>query len=65
MQTPEALLADKATLSVPEFVIAYGISRATLYKLWADGKGPPVAKIANRTLIPVDGALRWLEEQVR
>ncbi len=45
--------------SVAEFCTAHRISRAFFYKLAADGKGPSVMKVGNRTLIARDAAEQW------
>ncbi|WP_221065048.1 helix-turn-helix transcriptional regulator [Methylomagnum ishizawai] len=45
--------------SIPEFCKAHGFSRAMLYKLWAEGKGPRVMKIGKRTLISAESAAAW------
>ena len=52
---------QKPTLTVSEFVSAFNISRAALYKRWRMGYGPPRVKVGTRTLIPTEAALDWLE----
>lgn len=41
------------------FCRAHDISRALLYRLWAEGKGPDRIKVGNRTLITREAAARW------
>lgn len=45
--------------SVAEFCHEHGISRATFYKLVAEGRGPILAKIGRRTLISAEAAATW------
>ena len=56
-----AAVHDPAAYSPAEFAAAHGISRATLYKLWAEGRGPRRAKVGRRTLIPGEAAAEWRE----
>jgi hypothetical protein len=52
--------ADALTYSVPELARRLGISVRTLYAIQAKGDGPPVVKLAGRTLIRRDTAEAWL-----
>ena len=45
--------------SVPEFCAAHRISRALLYIMLRDGRGPRIFKAGRRTLISVDAAQEW------
>lgn len=36
-----------------------GISPATLYRLWAAGKGPRRVRVGARTMVPVEAAREW------
>lgn len=45
---------------IPGFCQAHHISRAFLYKLWKEGRGPRIIKIGRRTLISREAAAEWL-----
>ncbi len=45
--------------SVSDFCRAHGISRALLYKLLRDGRGPRIMKVGRRTLISQEAAEEW------
>ena len=45
--------------SVSDFCGAHGISRALLYKLLRDGRGPRIMKVGRRTLISREAAEEW------
>ena len=47
--------------SVRGFCQAFNISRAKLYHLWGDRRGPTRVRIDGKILIPRKDALRWLE----
>lgn len=49
----------KAALSVSEFCLAYGISRALFYVLLRNGEGPRVMRVGGRVLVSVDAAKNW------
>lgn len=44
---------------VDPFCKRHNISRALLYKLWAEGKGPRRIKIGSRTFISAEAAADW------
>ena len=44
--------SDRINYSVAEFARAFGISRAKLYELWAQGDGPKFFTVGARRLIP-------------
>jgi predicted DNA-binding transcriptional regulator AlpA len=48
-----------AAYSVDQFCVAHGISRAMLYKLWTDGKGPRPMSVGSRKLISYEAAADW------
>jgi predicted DNA-binding transcriptional regulator AlpA len=48
-----------AMFSVREFCKTHAISRAFLYKMHRDGKGPRFAKCGSRTLISAESAAEW------
>lgn len=50
--TPDAFTVD-------HFCRSHGISRAFLYKLWQDGRGPRPMKVGARTLISREAAADW------
>ena len=45
--------------SVNSFCESHQISRALLYKLWKEGKGPRQFKLGKRTLITREAAAEW------
>lgn len=45
--------------TVDEFARAHRISRAMVYKLWAQGIGPRTMKVGSRTLISQEAAADW------
>ncbi len=45
--------------SVSDFCRAHGISRALLYKLLGDGRGPRIMKVGRRTLTSQEAAEEW------
>ena len=45
--------------SVPQFCLAYSISRSKFYELLNDGDGPKIMKVGSRTLISVEAADIW------
>jgi predicted DNA-binding transcriptional regulator AlpA len=47
-------------VSVPECARRCGISRALLWKILQQGKGPPLLKIGGRTLVLVEDLNEWL-----
>lgn len=51
--------------SVAEFCHSHGISRATFYKLAAEGRAPAIAKIGRRTLISAEAAEAWRRRMER
>jgi hypothetical protein len=50
---------DSQAYSIPQFCSAHSISRALLYILLKDGRGPAVMKVGKRTLISVEAAAAW------
>jgi predicted DNA-binding transcriptional regulator AlpA len=46
-------------LSVPAFLADHGLSRSLFYRLLAEGRGPRISKINNRTLISAEAAQEW------
>lgn len=44
---------------VPMFCLAHNVSRATLEKLWKQGKGPRAFKACSRVLISKEAAAEW------
>lgn len=47
---------------VQEFLAFAHISRATLYDLWKEGRGPRQIKIGRRTLISHEAAADWVRQ---
>jgi len=46
-------------LTIREFTAQFGVSRSTLYRLWAQNSGPCTVRIGRRVLIPLDRAREW------
>jgi predicted DNA-binding transcriptional regulator AlpA len=44
---------------VEQFCRCHNISRALLYKLWKEGKGPRIMKLGRRTLISREACVEW------
>jgi hypothetical protein len=58
-QTGLAAQVSPAAFTVAEFCEAHRISRALLYLLIREGRGPRLMKAGRRTLIAVDAAADW------
>jgi len=52
-------VTDQPTYTVNAFCKAHHISRAFLYRLWSQGRGPDRTKLGRRTLITGEAAARW------
>jgi predicted DNA-binding transcriptional regulator AlpA len=50
---------SREVFSVDEFCVAHNISRAFLYKLWNDGRGPRAMSVGSRKLISHEAAAEW------
>ena len=50
---------NKPTYSVSSFCADHYISKAFLYKLIGEGKGPRLMKVGRRTLISSEAAADW------
>jgi len=61
MSSGSSNVQQPAAYSVTSFCEAHTISRALLYKLWKEGKGPHFAKVGRRVLISQTDATAWLE----
>lgn len=48
-----------SAFTVPEFCSAHRISRALLYIMLRDGRGPRIIKAGRRTLISCEAADEW------
>ena len=46
-------------LTIREFTAQFGVSRSTLYRLWARNDGPRTVRVGRRVLIPLDRAREW------
>ncbi len=57
-----AVNAGPRAFSVPEFCSAYRISRALLYSLWAQGRGPKSITLNGRRLISLEAAEAWIRK---
>lgn len=49
-----------AALSVADAAASAGVSRALLYQLIKDGRGPRVTKIGHRSVITIEDRDAWL-----
>ena len=58
-RTPTKVDAARAALSVREFCLTYGISRALFYVLLREGTAPRVMRVRGRLLISADAAKDW------
>jgi predicted DNA-binding transcriptional regulator AlpA len=47
-------------IPIKTFLAKAGISKATLRRLWLDGRGPERVRIGRRVLISESAAARWL-----
>jgi predicted DNA-binding transcriptional regulator AlpA len=54
---------ERLFLTIREFCEACGISKATFYRLSAADKAPPITRLMGRSLIRVEAAEEWAEEQ--
>ena len=54
-----AVQLPPATLTVGQFCLTHNISRALLYLLLRNGRGPRVMKAGRRTLISAEAAADW------
>jgi predicted DNA-binding transcriptional regulator AlpA len=50
---------NKPAYSIPGFCADHHLSKAFLYKLIKEGKGPRLMKIGRRTLISSEAAAEW------
>lgn len=50
---------NKPAYTIPGFCDDHHLSKAFLYKLIKDGKGPRLMKIGRRTLISAEAAAAW------
>ncbi len=51
---------EQQAFTIPQFLNAYPISRAALYKAWKHNRGPRRAVVGRRVLIPRQAAEEWL-----
>lgn len=49
----------KLSMTVPEFCVAHGISRAKFYLMLKHGTAPAIMKVGKRTLISTEAAEAW------
>ena len=63
-ETPEQQ-SGRAALSVTEFCMSHGISRALFYLLLRDGSGPRVMRVRGRVLISTEAASEWRQRMER
>ncbi len=55
-----APVTGRLALDVKDVVRLTGLSRAKIYHLWSEGKGPPRLKCGKRTLILAAALTAWL-----
>lgn len=62
IRAPSAPAAEVKPLghSIDEAAKLAGVSRALLYRLWAEGEGPPRRRIGRRVVIPHAGLVAWI-----
>jgi hypothetical protein len=58
---PEAPIVARQAYTVDEFIAAHRISRAGLYQLWRNNRGPKFRLVGTKRLISVTAAREWLE----
>jgi len=56
---PAAVSPEVCAFTVPEFCEAHRISKALLYSLWNEGKGPKSLVLNARRLITHEAAEEW------
>jgi len=61
MASPTPEMQQPAAYRIAAFCKAYSVSRAFLYRLWDEGRGPRYAKIGRRVLIGHADATEWFE----
>ena len=49
--------------TVQEAADRLGVGRATIYKWWSEGQGPPAIKVGRRRLISREALENWLRDQ--
>src|SRR5256885_10624983 len=54
-----AARAEPLAFTVDEFAEAFRLSRATVYNMWRDGRGPAKMRVRGRVLISREAADRW------
>jgi len=55
-------MSEVEAYSVDEFCRLHQISRAFLYKLWAQGIGPRNMRVGTKRLISREAAIEWRRE---
>jgi predicted DNA-binding transcriptional regulator AlpA len=50
---------DRQAYSVPEFARVHDVSRAHIYNLIKDGRGPRLMRLGRRTLVSAEAAAEW------
>ena len=51
---------EQQAFTIPQFLDIYPISRAALYRAWAEKRGPRRVTVGRRVLIPRQSAEDWL-----
>lgn len=59
MEKISAAALEPEAVDIPTFCLLHMISRASLYNLWRNGRGPAVMKVGTRTLISREAAAAW------
>ena len=57
--------SSAVVMTIPEFCDQQRFSKAFLYKLIAEGRGPRLMKVGRRTLITGESASNWRENQMQ
>ncbi len=65
MPSEPSTLRDPLLLTIPQAARRLGISRAMLYSLLAQRKGPPVVRLGRSVRISLESLRAWIAEQER
>ena len=65
MQPEQQISQQQLLVTIPQAAKLLGISRATVYALFAKGEGPPVIRLGRSVRVSVASLTKWIEEQER
>ncbi|GER86308.1 hypothetical protein KDW_04700 [Dictyobacter vulcani] len=63
MSSAQAPEVPQLLLTIPQAAQSLGLSRAKLYLLLAQQKGPPVIRFGRSVRISIDSLQKWITEQ--